>query len=466
MTMKLRKGHTVELTIEKMAYGGRGIGRLDGFVIFVRGTVPGDRVLARIYKKKKDYAEAGLQTLLASSPDRIKPACPYAGFCGGCQWQHVAYDKQLAFKREHVREPLERIAGLKDMTVRPLIPSENIFGYRNKMEFSFSDRRWYLPHELPFREESENFALGLHVPGTFNKVIHTEGCLLQRQTGNEILREVGRYGKESGVPVYGLKSHQGFWRYLTIRHSAAFDHWMVNLVTSEEDESTVRPLAERLCGKFSGIKTVINNINGRKASIAVGEREKVLTGDGFINDKIGPFSFRISANSFFQTNTAAALKLYDQVLQYADPKGGEKVLDLYSGTGTIPIFLANRVRSVTGIEISQSATTDAERNALENNVRNCRFVCGDIREKLGDIGFRPDLVIIDPPRAGMHKDVLAETMALAPDRIIYVSCNPATLARDLEIMVEDYQLDEIQPVDMFPHTFHIEAVSKLSRRKK
>jgi len=464
--MKPKKGHTIELNIERMAYGGRGIARLDGFVIFVRGTVPGDRVLARIYKKKKDYAEAGLVTLLEASPDRIEPACPYAGYCGGCQWQHVAYDKQLTFKREHVREPLERIAGLKDMTVRSLLPSQNIFGYRNKMEFSFSDRRWYLPEELPFREASEDFALGLHVPGTFNKVIHMAECLLQQQTGNEILREVGQYVKESGVPVYGLKSHEGFWRYLTIRHSAAFDHWMVNLVTSEENESTVQPLAEYLCRKFSGIKTVVNNINGRKASIAVGETEKVLTGDGFINDKIGPFSFRVSANSFFQTNTAAALKLYEQVLRYAEPKGGEKVLDLYSGTGTIPIFLANRVRAVTGIEISQSATADAERNALENNVGNCQFICGDIREKLGDIGFKPDLVIIDPPRAGMHKDVLAETMALGPERIIYVSCNPTTLARDLEIMVEDYELDEIQPVDMFPHTFHIEAVAKLSRRKR
>jgi 23S rRNA (uracil1939-C5)-methyltransferase len=465
MTMKLKKGHTVELTIEKMAYGGRGIARLDGFVIFVRGTVPGDRVLAKLYKKKRDYAEAGIVSLLEASPDRIEPACPYAGYCGGCQWQHVAYDKQLTFKREHVCDPLERIAGMKDMAVRPLLPSENIFGYRNKMEFSFSDRRWYLPHEFTFKEAREDFALGLHVPGTFSKVIQMEACLLQKPTGNEILREVGQYVKESGIPVYGLKSHQGFWRYLTVRHSAAFDHWMVNLVTSEENRAAVQPLAEHLCRKFAGIKTVVNNINGRKASIAVGEAEKVLVGDGYINDRIGAFSFRVSANSFFQTNTAAALKLYEQVLRYADPKGGEKVLDLYSGTGTIPIFLANRVRWVTGIEISQSATADAERNALENNVRNCQFVCGDIREKLGSIGFKPDLVIIDPPRAGMHKDVLAETMALAPERIVYVSCNPTTLARDLEEMVAGYRLDEIQPVDMFPHTFHIEAVARLSRRK-
>jgi 23S rRNA (uracil1939-C5)-methyltransferase len=464
--MKLRKGHTVELNIEKMAYGGRGIARLDGFVIFVRGTVPGDRILARIFKKKKDYAEAALVELLDASSDRIETACPYAGYCGGCQWQHVAYEKQLVFKREHIKEPLERIAGLKDVMVRPLLPSENIFGYRNKMEFSFSDRRWYLPHELPFKEKSEGFALGLHVPGIYHKVIDMAACLLQQQMGNDILREVGQYVKESDVPVYGLKSHKGFWRYLTIRHSAAFDQWMVNLVTSEENASIVQPLADRLCRKFAGVKTVVNNINGRKASIAVGEKEKVLRGDGFINDKIGPFSFRVSANSFFQTNTSSALKLYEQVLRCADPKGTEKVLDLYSGTGTIPIFLADRVRSVTGIEISQSATADADRNALENGVRNCRFVCGDIREKLGGIGFKPDLMIIDPPRAGMHKDVLAETMALGPQRIIYVSCNPTTLARDLETMVEDYELKEIQPVDMFPHTFHIEAVAKLSLRKK
>ena len=466
MKMKLQKGQTLELNIQKMAYGGRGIARLNGFVIFVRGTVPGDRILARIYKKKKDYAEATLLEILDASLDRIEADCPYAGYCGGCQWQHVGYEKQLTFKREHVKEPLEHIAGLKNVVVRPLIPSENIFGYRNKMEFSFSDRRWYLPDELPYKKKGEDFALGLHVPGTYHKVIDMEACILQQPTGNDILKEVAQYVKGSNVPVYGLKSHEGFWRYLTLRHSKAFDHWMVNLVTSEDDASTLHPMVEHLCRKFPRIKTVVNNINGRKASIAVGEKEKVLTGDGFINDKIGPFTFRVSANSFFQTNTSAALRLYEQVLRYADPKGTEQVLDLYSGTGTIPIFLADRVRSVTGIEISESATADAGRNALENDVHNCRFVCGDIREKLGTVGFKPDIMIIDPPRAGMHKDVLAETMGINPRRIVYVSCNPATLARDLEIMSEAYELNEIQPVDMFPHTYHIESVAKLSRRKK
>ena len=456
-----RKGDIIELAIEKMAYGGQGVGRLDGFVVFVRGGIPGDRIKAKIYKKKKDYAEAGLIELLSPSLDRKAAPCPYFGYCGGCQWQNVTYEKQLEFKRAHVLEPIEHIGGLKNVTVHPAIPSEKRFGYRNKMEFSFSDRRWYLPNELDRRKDEGEVALGLHVPGTYNKVIDVEACLLQQETGNQILNLIRRYVTDSGIPVYGLKSHQGFWRFLTIRHSVAFDEWMVNIVTSEARPEIVQPLADSLVSKFDQVTTVVNNINSRGASIAVGEHETVLYGDGYIRDRIGPFTFRISANSFFQTNSRAAEKLYQVVADYADLEGPETVLDLYSGTGTIPIFLASRVRDVTGIEISRSATSDAVRNAAENRLDNCRFICGDIREKLADITVRPDVLVIDPPRAGMHKDVLAQAMALSPGKIIYISCNPATLARDLAQMTRDYKLLEIQPVDMFPHTYHIEAVAKL-----
>ena len=460
----IRKGEIIEIAIENMAYGGRGIGRLDGFVVFVRGGVPGDRIKAKIYKKKKDYAEAGLIELLSPSPDREEAPCPYFGYCGGCQWQNVGYEKQLEFKREHVQEPVERIGGIKDITVQPVIPSGNRFAYRNKMEFSFSDRRWYLPDELDRRKDEGEFALGLHVPGTYHKVIDVEACLLQQETGNQILNMVRDYVKGSRIPVYGLKSHQGFWRFLMIRYSVAFDEWMVNLVTSEERPEFVQPLADLLVRRFKRIKTVVNNINSRGASIAVGESEAVLYGDGYIRDRIGPFTFQISANSFFQTNSRAAEQLYQSMATYAEIEGSETVLDLYSGTGTIPIYLANRVRAVTGIEISRSATSDAVRNAKENGLENCRFICGDIREKLADITFRPDLLIIDPPRAGMHKDVLAQAMALSPEKIVYISCNPATLARDLSQMTNEYELLEIQPVDMFPHTYHIEAVAKLALR--
>jgi len=318
---------------------------------------------------------------------------------------------------------------------------------------------------LDRRTQEGDFALGLHVPGAFQKVIDIEACLLQHEMGNQILNRVRTYARDSGIPVYGLKTHQGFWRYLTIRYSVASGEWMVNIVTSEEREDIVRPLADLIASKFHQVATVVNNINSRGASIAVGERETVLFGDGTITDRIGPFTFRISANSFFQTNSRGAEQLYNTVVDYADLQGTETVLDLYSGTGTIPLFLADRVDSVTGIEISKSATSDAAMNAKENGVVNCRFICGDIRETLKEITAVPDLLIIDPPRAGMHKDVLAQAMVLSPKKIVYISCNPATLARDLSLMTTTYQLREIQPVDMFPHTYHVEAVARLKLRR-
>jgi len=460
-----QKGQTIELDIEKMAYGGRGIGRIDGFVVFLRGVTPGDKVQARIYKKKRAYAEADLVKLITPSPERIQAPCPYNGFCGGCQWQHIQYATQLSYKKEQVKEAIEHIGGLKDVKVRNVLPSEEVFGYRNKMEFSFSNRRWFLPHELDKRAVEGDFALGLHVPGTYQKVIDVEACLLQQETGNRILREVKRYVKRSGIPVYDLKSHTGFWRFLAIRYSRAFDEWMVNLVTSEEKPEVVRPLADELSHRLTNIKTIVNNITGRKASIAVGEREVVLKGKGYIRDKVGPYTFHISSNSFFQTHSLAARQLYEKAADYAELKGSETVLDLYSGTGTIPIFLSNRVKTVMGIEINESAVLDARRNCKDNGIDNCRFIIGDIRERLSAITLKPDVLIIDPPRAGMHKHVLAQILALSPEKIIYISCNPATMARDTAQMIQRYELIEIQPVDMFPHTYHVEAVSKLCLRK-
>jgi len=378
----------------------------------------------------------------------------------------MRYQAQLEYKRRQVEESLRQIAGLPDVHVKSTIPSEREFAYRNKMEFSFSDRPWLLPNEMAKRNrENRGFALGLHVPGSFSRVIDIEGCYLQPDEGNRILREVKEYARQSGIPPYGLKTHEGFWRFLMVRYSTAFDRWMVNLVTAEEWPEAVEPLAELLCRRTERVATVVNNITRRKASIAVGEKERILCGEGFLKDSIGPYTFHISANSFFQTNTAGARKLYDTVAAYAGLAGKEKVLDLYSGTGTIPIFLAGRAESVTGIEINESAVADARRNCRENGIDNCSFICGDLREKLAAIPFRPDVLVIDPPRAGMHKDVLAQVLALAPERIVYVSCNPPTFSRDLTQMMEQYELIEVQPVDMFPHTYHIEMVAKLRARK-
>jgi len=462
--MNLRRGDTVELTIERVAYGGQGLARCDGLIVFVKDAIPGDRVMVRISRKKKDYAEAKVTELLDPSPDRVEAPCPYSDTCGGCQWQHMRYEAQLTHKKGLIEEAMSRIGSLPNIPVHAVVPSEKPFGYRNKMEFSFSDRRWFRPEEIDNKENEQGFALGLHIPGTFHKVLDIEGCLLQEERGNEILREVKQYARDSGIPAYGLKSHRGFWRFLTLRHGAHSDVWMVNVVTSEMRRDAVEPLAQILTQRFDNIQTVINNINARKAAIALGEREIILSGGGTIADRIGGFTFQISANSFFQTNTLGAERLYRKVAACAELTGSELVLDLYSGTGTIPIFLAGGAKELIGMEIMESAIQDAERNCQANGVHNCRFVLGDIRENLKALKVKPDLLIIDPPRAGMHKDVLAGVLELGTERVVYVSCNPPTLARDLAEMARDYEVIEVHPVDMFPHTYHVEAVVKMVRR--
>ena len=500
IVMEIRKGAMLELKIENMAYGGQGIARLsdeyarlsdeyaclsdecarlgdgggrrdsgearlEGFVLFVKDAIPGDRIEALVIKKKRHYAEARMTALLEPSPDRVQAPCPYSGYCGGCQMQHVAYERQLGHKKNHVKDAVSRIGELPHALVHDVIPSEKQFAYRNKMEFSFSDRRWFLPDEFNAREKPTEFALGLHVPGTYSKVIDVEACLLQHEEGNQILREVKTFVRQSRMPVYGLKSHQGFWRFLTLRYASHFNEWMVNLITAEERPSVLKPLVEALCLRFDNIKTIVNNIHWGKAAIAVGEKEIIYSGDGTIQDRIGPFKFQISANSFFQTNSRGAEVLYNKVKEFAELTGSELVLDLYSGTGTIPIFLSTQAEKIIGMEITQSAVTDAERNCKINGIHNCRFILGDIKEKLTGLRMKPDVLIIDPPRVGMHKDILSKVMALGTERIVYISCNPATLARDLKTMSQDYSIVEIQPVDMFPHTFHIESVAKLVRCK-
>jgi 23S rRNA (uracil1939-C5)-methyltransferase len=475
----MRRGDIIDLTIDRTAFGGQGIARLDGLVIFVKGAIPGDRVKALILKKKKAYAEARVQEILVPSADRISAPCPYFGICGGCQWQQVKYERQLEYKRAHVEEALFHVGSLSGIEILDSIPSEKPFGYRNKMEFSFSDRPW-LPHppprlnaparqiDLPSPSVGERkergFALGLHVPGTFDKIIDVRACLLQQERGNEILREVKRYALESGLPPYGLKTHEGFWRFLTLRHSVYLDEWMVNLVTSEMRTDAILPLAKRLTGGFPNVTTVVNNITARKASIAVGEREVALAGPGTIKDRIGTSTFQISANSFFQTNSLGAERLYGKVVEFAELERKETVLDLYSGTGTIPIFLAKSASRVIGMEIAESAVLDARRNCQTNGIENCQFILGDIRDSLTRLRIHPEVMIIDPPRAGMHQDVLSRVLQIGAERIVYVSCNPATLARDLARMQEHYHITRIQPVDLFPQTYHVESVAKLIKK--
>lgn len=465
-TMSVKKGQTITVEVTDMAFGGQGVARVDGLAVFVDHAVTGDRGEVLVVKKKKNFASGRLVNLLEPSPLRVKPPCPYEGFCGGCKWQFVRYDPQVEFKQRHVKDSLERIGFFENPKVLPTLPSPEPFGYRNKMEFSVSDRRWLLPSEMGEDAPDTGFALGLHVPGAFNKVLDIDACLLQKPVGNEILNEVRRYMIDSGLPPYGLKSHEGFWRFLMLRHSLARDQWMVNIITSEANEAALAPLAARLMAAHPEIASVVNNITARKAGIAVGEVEAHLAGEPVITDRIGDFTFEISANSFFQTNTAGAKTLYDTVKEYAALTGKEDLLDLYCGAGTIGIYLSGGAKSIVGLEMNESAIADGRKNRERNRVDNLTFIPGDIKTSLASVTHRPNVMVIDPPRAGMHKDVVKRVLDMGAPKIVYVSCNPATLARDLLVLKDGYQLVEVRPVDLFPHTWHIESVALLEAVSK
>jgi 23S rRNA (uracil1939-C5)-methyltransferase len=462
MTLKKRKAY--ELEIIDLAFGGKGLAKPEGFPVFIDRCVPGDKVFAKITKKKKSWAEGKLIQILTPSPLRTEGKCRYCDFCGGCKWQQIGYDLQLAYKKSHVMESLQHIGGLKDVPVMDVIPSDAIYEYRNKMEFSCSSKRWLLPWELENEEIKKDFGIGLHVPGTFDKVIDIEQCEIMPMLGNKILNDVRNFIRASGLPAYHLRTHEGFWRFLMLRHSKAFDTWMVNIVTTYKSMDPVMELADLLARKYPQIESIMNNITDARSGISTGKEELCLYGKDHIKEKLGRFFFKISANSFFQTNTGSCEKLYAKVAQYAALTGKETVIDLYSGTGTIPIWLSGQARMVVGIEIVTSAVADARLNASLNKIDNCEFLEGDIKTVLPTFKTAPDVMIVDPPRVGMHKDVVQQVLGLLPERIVYVSCNPATLARDLEMLCVKYDVKEVTPVDMFPHTYHIESIALLKKK--
>ncbi len=462
--MAIKKRKTCELDIIDLAYGGKGLAKPDGFPVFVDRCVPGDTVLVKIIKKKKSWAEGKLINIITPSSLRQEGRCRYCRFCGGCKWQQIPYHIQLAYKKQHVVESLAHIGRLSQVPVLDVIPSDQVYAYRNKMEFSCSAKRWLMPEELADETISKDLGIGLHVPGTFDQVIDIRQCEIMPDLGNRILAHIREFVKKSGLPAYHLRQHTGFWRFVMLRHSVAHDQWMVNIVTRDKNLSAVTTLAHELAETFPEIASIVNNITDARSGISMGKEEVLLHGRDVITERLGRFAFEISANSFFQTNTRACEKLYDIVAQYSGLTGNQTVLDLYSGTGTIPLWLSDRAAQVTGIEIIAAAVADARKNARLNQIENCRFLQGDIRQVLPELEQTPDVVVIDPPRVGMHKDVVAQVLTLRPDTIVYVSCNPATLARDLELLSSVYAVQKVQPVDMFPHTYHIESVALLTVR--
>jgi 23S rRNA (uracil1939-C5)-methyltransferase len=458
----MKQNEILEVEIAGAAYGGKGLVRVDGMAVFVRDAVPMDRIRIQISRRKKSFAEARVLERITPSPLRVSAPCPYSGVCGGCSWQCLAYSAQLEYKRQHVQESIAHIGLMPDVRVLPTIPSEQIFGYRNKVEFTCSPFKWQYPGEDRTRPMGEP-AIGFHAPEVYFKVIDIEQCLLFPDAGNLIYRDIREYVQADSLPVYNQRTHEGFWRFIMLRHSLFRNQWMVNIVTSGPGRGHLQPLADLLHRRHESITCMVNNITAKKAGISFGESEHLLHGEPVIRDRIDDLEFDISANSFFQTNSRGAETLYGIVARYAALTGTETVLDLYSGTGTISLYLARTAAVVVGLELVEAAIRDAMKNAARHRITNCRFIAGDVRKTLSEIAIRPDVVIIDPPRNGMHPDVLKQVQDMAPERIVYVSCNPATLARDLLELKTAYHVVEVQPVDMFPHTFHIESVALLER---
>jgi len=471
----MKKGQIIELEIEKYAFEGKGVAKMSrepgsekNYVVFIHGSYPGDKLSARLTKIKKNYAEAVVESLISPAENRIQARCRFFGICGGCKQQDLDYNAQVDFKRKQVEEVFNKLGGFNDFIIEPIIPSENIFFYRNKMEFSFASKKWLIKEELNSNEEifnKEEIALGLHVPNIYDKVLDIDECFLQSELSNDILNFTRIFFKDKKSSVYSIRTHEGYLRNLVIRKSFHTNDFMVNLVTSEDNPSLMKEYTHNLLKKFPGATTVVNNINLKKASTAVGDFEKVYSGSGYIYDFIGSYKFRISANSFFQTNTLQAEKLYETAFQFAELSGNEIVYDLYSGAGTISIFISGYAKEVYGFENVESAVKDAEENKKLNKINNVHFITADLyRSILPKVELKeipkPKVVILDPPRSGMHKTTVEDVIKLNPEKIIYVSCNPATQVRDIKLFAEaGYKLIKIRPVDMFPHTFHIENVA-------
>ncbi len=446
---------------------GKAIAKVEDFVTFVAGGLPGDVVDVQITRRRKSWQEGRVVQFHKYSEKRTDPFCKHFGVCGGCRWQDLQYSEQLYYKQKEVADTLERVGQLKLPPIHPIMASGREQLYRNKLEFTFSNRRWLSEKEVQSGNEfADRNGLGFHIPGMFDKVIDLEECFLQPEPSNAIRQAVRDYARKAGLSFYDLKNGGGLLRNIIIRNTLSGEV-MVILVFFDEDKEPRNALLDNLRSAFPEITSLMYCIN-RKANDTISDQEILLhSGKDHITEQMEDLKFRIGPKSFFQTNSLQAYELYRKVREYAKLTGNEVVYDLYTGTGTIGLFLAGSAQKVVGIEYLEEAIRDAGVNAGLNSIGNTNFFSGDMKDVLSqefiDREGRPDVMITDPPRAGMHEDVVKAILYASPLRIVYVSCNPATQARDLQLLSEKYQILEVQPVDMFPHTFHVENVVMLER---
>lgn len=456
----------VEIT--DVAAEGNALARVDEMVVFIPFGAPGDVADVKLDKKKRNYAEGHIERLVVPSPHRETPRCEHFTVCGGCRWQHLPYDFQLQCKQKQVQDALERIAKVPFPELTPIIGSENVWEYRNKMEYTFSSKMWLTFDQLRSGEEfPDRRAAGFHIPGGFDKVLDINKCHLQNDLGNRIRTFIKNLGKELDYEFYDIRANHGFLRTLMIR-IADTGEVMVVMSVGENDPDKIENLMSAIAAEFPQITSLFYVVN-TKLNDSMNDLDPVLyRGKPYIEEEMEGLRFRVGPKSFYQTNSRQAYRLYSVARDFASLKGDELVYDLYTGTGTIALFLARSCRHVVGVEYVPEAIEDAKVNARVNGLDNTEFYAGDMKNVLTaefiERHGRPDVMIVDPPRAGMHEDVVKVILEASPARIVYVSCNPATQARDLALLHEKYDIEAVQPVDMFPHTQHVENVVALTLR--
>lgn len=467
--MRRRTGQIYEdVEITNVAAEGKALARVDDMVIFVKGVVPGDIVDIKVVKRSKKFCEAIPVTFKKYSDNRAMPVCQHFGTCGGCVWQNLPYALQLKYKQQQVEDALNHIAKVEIPSVSDILPSEQEYYYRNKLEFTFSSQRWLTSEEMDIPDNQKQLqGLGFHIPGRFDKVLDINKCHLQADPSNEIRLETKKFAIENNISFFDLKEQVGFLRNIIIR-SSLNGELMVILVVGSQEREPRELIMDHLCEKFPQITSMMYFINTKRNSDYSDLEAHLYKGKDHIVEEMGDLRFKVQAKSFYQTNSRQAFRLYSVAKEFAQLSGDEVVYDLYTGTGTIANFVARQAQKVVGIEYIPEAIEDAKINSQINGIDNTVFYAGDMKDILTDSfvesNGRPDVIIIDPPRAGMHPDVVKTILNAAPRRIVYVSCNPATQARDVQLLDTSYKVQKIQPVDMFPQTHHVENVILLERR--
>ncbi len=466
------KRYTIEnLEILSAGAEGKAVAKLDGLTIFVPYAVPGDVVDVEVYKRKHHYAEANLLAIRRPSPDRVTPPCPHFGVCGGCKWQMLDYARQLEYKQQQVEDNFRHLGKFDFPPLNPILGSENIYYYRNKLEYTFSNMRWLSYPEMARKNEGEPFEMrcvGFHIPGMFDKILDIDHCWLQGAPSNDIRQFCKEYAIEHNLTFYDPRERVGLLRNIIIR-SASTDDLMVVLVVSEYN-SQVEGLLSEMAARFPEITSLVYMVNTKLNDAVFDLPFHVFKGKDHILEKMEDLTFKVGPKSFYQTNSQQAYKLYSVAREFAAIQPDDVVYDLFTGTGTIANFVARQARKVVGIEYVDSAVEDALINCERNGITNAEFAVGDMAKIFTDEFIakhgRPDVVITDPPRAGMHPNVINMLLRLEVPRIVYVSCNPATQARDLTLLNEKYKVVAVQPVDMFPHTQHVENVVRMELKNR